>query len=191
MAYRILHIFQNNDTAEESYEFTSPLLQRLLIKLGILKKKNNVKQKLEFHHTAISPQKLTEVIKDQVAHLRSNKLSPLCIFIGSQDYINLCEYSSLSLIEQISYIESIKILEEIKTSVPMSQDESSLNTKALDIIGNSTKNLINRKYKRIPGSLIVSGYKFLNLPIIILPWLSGVFVSPDLSEPPEPNTTFI
>lgn len=191
--YRILHIFSNSDTAQQESEFTvkNTFIEVVLTRLGWIKKKALPTSSLQFGHSIVRPSRIQEIIKDQVAHLRTYKLNPLCIFIGSQDYSDLCEYADFSLIRQVSYIESVRTFEEIQTMAPQSSQEQGINGKIFEAVLNQHKDLINKKFQRIPGSLIVSGYRFLDLPLIILPWLSGVFVAPDLSEDVEPNTTMI
>jgi len=191
MAYRVFHIFSNVSAEENdvSYLPKNPFVQKILIKLGLITLKPTKEPVMGFAHSVVSPYKIQEVIQEQVVLLRENKLEPICIFIGSKDYTNLCEYADFSLIQQVSYIESVKLLEEFSTSAPTSLTETSLNSRIFELLNEQTSTLINKSFKRIPGSLIVSGYKFLNLPLVILPWLSGVFVAPDLNS--EPNTTMI
>jgi len=196
MAYRIFHIFTNSPTpssTEQSYTVKHPLVRKILLRLGVLKPLVKAPDSDSFHfrHSVLSPLKLQEIIKDQVAHLRSHQLSPICIFIGSQDYVQMCEYSDLSLIEQVSYVESIKLVEEFSRTFPVSSNDTEIKQKVFEFIAKESQSLLNKQYQRLPGSLIVSGYKFLNLPLVILPWLSGVFVAPDLSDAPAPNTTII
>jgi len=193
MPYQIFHIFtkQVNREAEKRYTVKNSLLTKSLIRLGIIKEISAEASNVSFSYSFVSPVKIQEIIKDQVAHLRSTKLEPMCIFIGSKDYTELCEYADLSLIQQFSYIESVRILEEIKQAAPLSSTDQKVNGKVFELLINQNHGLINQKIQRIPGSLIVSGYRFLDLPLIILPWLSGVFVAPDLSQDVEPNTTII
>jgi hypothetical protein len=191
MSYRIFHIFTNTLPPESapSYRVKSRLLERILSKLGLLVEVEQHPEPVSFAHSVLSPAKIQEVTKDQIALLRTNQLEPLCIFIGSKDYVQLCEYADFQLIQQVSYIETLKLLEEFTQTLPLSNQDTEINRKVFELVSKESKNLINHQLKRIPGSLVVSGYKFLNLPMIILPWLSGVFVAPNLST--EPNTTVI
>lgn len=191
MPYQIVHISTNPEPVNQTPTFVgrNATIQKWLIKLGLIKEYTAPEgQEVKFSHSLISPVKIQDIVKDQVGLLRMNKLQPLCIFIGSKDYVDLCEYADLHLIEQVSYVESVKLLEDFHRTVP-TLDSESLNEKIFEIVCRETDDYVNKKIKRMPGSLIVSGYKFLNLPLVILPWLSGVFVSPNLDA--EPNTTII
>lgn len=193
MAYRIFHIFTNSSVKEDTqnYKVENKFFEKILLSLGVIKKEDSVKSDLKFQHSVISPSKLQDIIKDQIAHLRVNNLEPFCIFIGSQDYVNICEYADFGIIEKVSYVENIKLLEEVTKTIPLSMNDGEISRKMFEFANLESRGLINRQQKRIPGSLIVSGYTFLSLPLVILPWLSGVFVTPDMSESPPPNTTFI
>jgi len=190
MAYRVFHIFSKPADPEDvvAYKPSSSFVKNILLKLGLLKETKQASPSLSFAHSVVSPLELQKVIKEQMTLLRLNKLEPFCIFIGSRDYSDLCEYADIHLIQQVSHIDTIQLFEEFTKTLPLSK-EHAINAKMLDLVQHETSALHNRQIHRLPGSLIVSGYKFLNLPIIILPWLGGVFVAPSLATPP--NTTLI
>lgn len=191
MAYRIFHVTTHATTkpTTQQYQIRHKFVERLLSKLGLISVAEAPEDGLSFAHSVLSPVKIQEITKDQIALLRSHNLDPLCIFIGSKDYVQICEYADVKLIEQVSYVETLRMLEEFQQTVPGSLTDTEMNRRVFEVLNKESKDLINQQFKRIPGSLIVSGYKFLNLPLIILPWLSGVFVAPNLSA--EPNTTLI
>ena len=187
--YRIFHIFQEvSIIPEKSYVLKNETLKKILLKLNLIKEAPVVKNDVHFSHSIISPIELQKVIQEQITLLRMNNLEPFCIFIGNKDYSDLCEYSDLNLIQQVSYLDSISLIEEFQKTIPTATDPS-LNSKVFDFIKKETSDMLYRKVQQLPGSLIASGYKFLNVPLVILPWLGGVFVAPNLSS--QPNTTLI